>query len=108
MELPTLTPPTYPNALNLESTKLEKTPFIFFEQTLHLYTHTFNAFWNNPSFTPTQLLAALGTKAYPLFVWHYGIGLQLTELAASLNKSFSPLVPPTTITWNLDGSGTIN
>lgn len=65
----------------------------------------FNTIWNNPDFTPIEIVTAFGTDAAALFALAQG----LQTLASQADPTYVPLVPPTnyTVTINADGSVTI-
>ena len=68
------------------------------------HTYMFNAIWNNPNFSPMQIIEEFGTDAVALFQVSEGI----QGLLKIVDPSYVPLTPTGyTIVPNQDGTVTI-
>lgn len=63
----------------------------------------FNRFWNNPEYSPEQMLEAFGTDATALFQASYELG----QLIKRADPEFEPPTAPVEIQFNEDGTATI-
>ena len=68
-----------------------------------MHTQSFNTVWNNPSYTPQEIVTAFGTDAVALFTLSY----QLQEILKAADPNYVILMPTATVTLNEDGTVTI-
>ena len=65
-----------------------------YRQLLDNYTRSYNLVWHNPTFTPDQVVAALGTSAVKLFT----LSALTAQLLAAAGATAIPLTMPAG--WN--------
>lgn len=67
------------------------------------HTQNFNRIWNNPDFTPQEVLDKFGTSAVKLFV----ASKATQDFIKACNPDYEVLVPPKEFTINKDGTVTV-
>lgn len=67
------------------------------------HAQAFNRVWNNPNFTPAEIITAFGPDALALFRLSGGI----QNILAGADPEYARLVPPVDFTVNDDGTVTV-
>ena len=67
------------------------------------HARIFNQLWNNPKASPQEILDEYGTDAASLF----SFSSQIQTMAASIDSSYVPVVPPYEYTIKPDGTITV-
>ena len=96
------TPQTPSNTVALTVEQIKRMNFRLYQQILTIHTQIFQNVWNNPTFTPKQIIEGFGTDAAALFI----NSANIQTLLYSVNNSYVPLNLPAgvNITFNPDGS----
>lgn len=67
------------------------------------HKQAFRLVWENPNFTPQEILASFGTDAVALFQLSYS----LQQILKTANPDYNLLIPDHNVTFNEDGTVTV-
>lgn len=67
------------------------------------HTQSFNNVWNNPTYTPQEIVDAFGTDAATLFT----LSWQIQQILQAADPGYVMLIPPVPVVINPDGTVTL-
>ena len=70
----------------------------------HQHTIAFNKVWDNPNFTPQEIIDAFGSDAASLF----SISWSIQQILLAADPNYKLLIPPMNVTLNSDGTVTLS